>query len=187
MNFQSMTKQSLCIFYLALCVHPLAILAQTEQQPEKDPTQKAVESLELVGAIITTDDQGRAVALQFPEGVGFNQQGWHHLDHLVDLQDLDLGALYIDNNLLRHVGKLKNLKNLNLFGNPIDSIGLQHIEQLETLYLYRTFVDDAGIDSIAKLPKLRRLNMFDTFLTDGRRPGRIAGQHDSCFPFFQPA
>ena len=172
MNFQSMMKRILCISYLAFCVYPLAILAQTEQQqqPEKDPTREAIEFLELVvGAIITTDDQGRAIALQFPEGVGFNQQSWHHIDHLVDLQDLDLGALYIDNELLRHVGKLKNLKNLNLFGNPIDSIGLQHIEQLdqlETLYLYRTFVDDAGIDSIAKLPKLRRLNMFDTFLTD---------------------
>ena len=170
MKFQSIIKRGLCIFYISLCVHPFAISAQVQQQqPEKDPTQEAVDFLRLIGAIITTDDQGRAVALQFPEGIGFDQQGWHHIGHLVDLQDLDLGALYIGNDLLQHVGKLKSLKNLNLFGNPIDSIGLQHIEQLdqlETLYLYRTFVDDAGIDSIAKLPKLRRLNMFDTFLTD---------------------
>ena len=93
------------------------------------------------------------------------------------MQDLDVGALYIGNDMLAHVGKLQQLKNLNLFGNPIDSIALKQIENLqnlETLYLYRTFIDDMGVGSIAKLKNLKRLNMFDTFLTD-KGLGLLAG------------
>ena len=131
--------------------------------------QASIDRLKEIGAVLSTDDDGKIVGLQFPEGSSFDQPDWHHLAQLTGLRDLDLGALYVGNDILKHVGTLTELQTLNLFGNPLDSIALVDIEdlqKLETLYLYRTFIDDEGIRSIAKLKNLRRLNMFDTFLTD---------------------
>lgn len=159
----SFRQFSACLFLL------LFAAGQLTAQPDGDSEAAAVNRMRLIGAIVTTNDAGRAVGLQFPEGVGSNEQGWHRIAELTELRELDLGALYVGNDMLRHVGKLTKLKSLNLFGNPLDSIALKHIEnlqQLETLYLYRTFIDDAGMESIAKLKGLRQLNLFDTFLTD---------------------
>ena len=143
-------------------------LTQTAAVADCDKTN-AAKYLESIGAILSRDEPGRVVALQMPEGVGLNEQAWPSLSKLVDLRELDLGALGLPNRTLRHVRSLTQLRTLNLFGNQLDSIALVYIEgtqDLETLYLYRTFIDDDGIKSIAKLKKLKRLNMFDTFLTD---------------------
>ena len=75
----------------------------------------------------------------------------------------------LSNRHLKDIGKLTELRNLNLFGNSIDSVAMSYLtglQKLETLYLYRTFVDDKGLESIAKLKNLKRLNLFDTLLTD---------------------
>jgi len=152
---------SLAVTFVLLCG-----FAKPAQQ---DAKKESIEQLKLIGAVLSTDDQGRVIALQFPEGVGFHQSSWHHLEQLSDLRDLDLGALYVGNDILKHVGKLTELRSLNLFGNPFDKdalVPIESLKKLETLYLYRTFIDDEGIKSIAKLKSLRRLNMFDTFLTD---------------------
>ena len=153
-------------YALGFCLiffHLSAGCSRTPQQPD------AKRHLESVGAVLTTDDDGKVVALQFPEGYGLSEKECQLISELTDLRDLDLGALHIGNHMLKHVGRLTELRNLNLFGNPLDSVALTHIEnlqKLETLYLYRTFVDDKAIESIAKLKNLRRLNMFDTFLSD---------------------
>ena len=160
-RFTSIAMSSLAIFAVLLCG-----FAKPAQQ---DAKKESIEQLKLIGAVLSTDDQGRVIALQFPEGIGFHESFWHHLDQLSDLRDLDLGALYVGNDILKHVGKLTELRSLNLFGNPFEKDALVQIERLkklETLYLYRTFIDDEGIKSIAKLKSLRRLNMFDTLLTD---------------------
>lgn len=163
MSYQ--TRLSFCLFALAV-----VLLFNAQILPgQQDSKSSAIEHLISLGAVLTTDDAGKVVALQFPEGVGFNEQSWHNLGELTDLRDLDLGALGIGNEMLRHVAKLKELRSLNLFGNLLDSNSLVYIEglqNLETLYLYRTFITDEGIESIVKLKNLRRLNMFDTILTD---------------------
>ena len=160
-------RRTICGFCLGFCLISLSLSFCYRQTSDRQ--QEAIKHLESIGAVLTTDDDGKVIALQFPEGYGFNEQGWRHIEQLTDLRDLDLGAVYVGNDMLKHVGKLTELRNLNLFGNPIDSIALTHIENLqnlETLYLYRTFVDDKCLESVAKLKNLQRLNMFDTFLTD---------------------
>ena len=133
--------------------------------PDRSPEAVIVRS----GGIVSHDDQGRATGLQFPENLTLPEHAWTALEQLTDLRELDLSAMLVTNERLRHVGKLKSLRSLNLFGNPIDSVAIEQLvglEKLETLYLYRTFVDNQAILSLAKLSRLKRLNMFDTFLTD---------------------
>ena len=133
------------------------------------PQQTSIARLKETGAILSTDNQGKVIALQFPEGVGIDQPDWHHVEQLTDLQDLDLGALAVSNDMLKHVGKLTELRSLNLYGNPIEQNALTQIEnlqKLENLYLYRTFLDDEAVESVVKLKNLRHLNILDTFLTD---------------------
>ena len=163
-----MSKLSFLQFSIA-CLLPLAIVEQSFSQSVAEQQQSAIKYFKSAGVILTTDSDDRVIGLQFPEGVGFHEQGWHYIGELTDLRDLDLGALGVGNEMLRHVGKLKELRNLNLFGSNIGSKSLTYIESLqnlETLYLYRTFIDDDGIESIVKLKNLRRLNMFDTILSD---------------------
>ena len=152
------------LFFFAAC-----LLLQGELFSQQTAQQSAVKRLAELGAVFSTDSDEKIIGLQFPEGSSFDPQDWHHLEQLSDLRDLDLGALYVGNEILKHVGKLSELRSLNLFGNPLDSIALvdiENLQKLETLYLYRTFIDDKGITSIEKLKRLQRLNMFDTFLTD---------------------
>lgn len=122
-----------------------------------------------VGGVVSTDHRKRVVALQFPENTILPQNVWQHLAQLTDLQELDLGAMHVSNDDVKAIGNLIELRNLNLFGNPLDSVCLTYLEglqKLETLYLYRTFVDDECLKSICQFKNLKRLNMFDTFLTD---------------------
>ena len=163
--FRLAAHAKLIVFLIAAAIQTAAF-ANAAQQPGQ---QDSIAQLKAIGAILSTDDQGKVIALQFPEGIGFNETVWHHLDQLSDLRDLDLGALYLGDGVLKHVAKLTELRSLNLFGNPFEGDALKHIEglkKLETLYLYRTFLDDQSLESIVKLKSLRHLNMFDTFLTD---------------------
>ena len=165
------------VFSLALGF-PLASAFQKTKQEKSPATAQEVVSPEKIAAekfmleasaVISKDEEGRIIALQFPENIGLRDAGWAHLGNLTDLQDLDLSAIHVSNGRLKIVGGLKELRSLNLFGNPIDSVSLTYLtdlDKLETLYLYRTFIDDEGIKSIAKMKSLRRLNMFDTFLSD---------------------
>ena len=162
-RFASLTKLSVFLVFVSIGTAPLAAFVQQEEQ------QSSIDRLKTIGAILSTDDQGKVIALQFPEGVGIGRKDWHHLEQLTDLRDLDLGALWIKNDILKHVGKLTELRSLNLFGNPLEDDALTQIEglqKLETLYLYRTFLDDEALKSVVKLKNLQRLNILDTFLTD---------------------
>ena len=161
-RFAILTK--LVVFFM-LALSGTATHAAFQQEGQ----QEAIDRLKTIGASVSLDDQGRVIALQFPEGVGFGQKDWPLLEQLPDLRDLDLGAIWVNNDILKHVGKLTELRSLNLFGNPIEDAGLTQIEglqKLETLYLYRTFLDDQALESVVKLKSLRRLNMLDTFLSD---------------------
>ncbi len=146
--------------------------SQTNQQesPSQDDEKLEAEmKMRGVRAVLTKADDGRVVGFQMPEGLWPGEPTWPYLFKLTDLQDLDLGAMNLNNDHLKDIGKLTELRNLNLLGNSIDSVAMSYLtdlQKLETLYLYRTFVDDKGVESIAKLKNLKRLNLFDTFLTD---------------------
>jgi len=128
------------VFCLILILQSVACSQSTEQV-------EAIRHFEAIGAVLTKDDDGKVVAIQFPEGITFNEQRWRYVGDLTDLRDLDLGAVYVGNDILKHVSKLTELRNLNLFGNPLDSVALTHIEnlqKLETLYLYPPGGADLG-------------------------------------------
>ncbi len=158
------------LFVCLCCVvfSPCRLYAQNSQsRSELAGSAEAV--IVQAGGIVSHDQQGRVVGLQFPENLTLPEHAWIALERLTDLRELDLGAMLVTNERLRHVGKLVNLRALNLFGNPLDSVAIEQLvglNQLETLYLYRTFVDDEAILSLAKLSRLKRLNIFDTFMTD---------------------
>lgn len=166
MPFKSFCTVSLLI---SLVVIGVDVGAQGIPDPKTATPQQAAEFLKRAGAVLTTDDQGRYVGFQMPETLGLHEQTWPYFARLVDLQDLDLGASSPQNHHLQYLRPLTKMRNLNLFGCPIDSIALKNItgmQQLETLYLYRTFIDDDAIVYIAQLKNLKRLNLFDTFLSD---------------------
>jgi len=68
----------------------------------------------------------------------------------------------------RTVGKMKNLRRLDLSGTQVTDTGLRAIAgltQLEELSLAGAPVTDAGIDVLLGLPKLRMLDVSDTKLS----------------------
>lgn len=167
-----------CKFPAALCVamllscFPLQVIAQTKKSLSRSEGVLAVakEHLERAGAILSESSDGRITGFQMPENMGLRGMSFAHLVRLKDLEDLDLSAMHLSNERVEYIGsRLTELRSLNLFGNPLDSISMTHLtglEKLETLYLYRTFIDDEGMKSVAKIKSLKRLNVFDTFLSD---------------------
>lgn len=105
-----------------------------------DETDKAKRFFRKLGASLTEDSTGKIVGFQLPESRALAQQAWLRLEKLKSLQDLDLAAQHLTNDSPKSVGKLTQLRTLNLFGNPLDSIALTHLtglEKLETLYMER--------------------------------------------------
>ncbi len=157
---------------ILLWFFPAQVSAQNQsaKASSSDSVAAAKRHLELAGAILAESSDGRVTGLQMPENMGLRGESFANLVRLKDLEDLDLSAMHLSNERVEFIGsKLTELRTLNLFGNPLDSISLSHLtglKKLETLYLYRTFIDDEGMKSIAKLKSLKRLNVFDTFLTD---------------------
>jgi hypothetical protein len=70
---------------------------------------------------------------------------------------------------LVHVGKLRRVERLDLYGSPITASGLGHLQpltHLQTLLLVRTKVGDAGLARLAALKNLRVLSLEGTELSD---------------------
>ena len=121
--------------------------------------QESIDRLQTIGASLSTDDQGKVIAVQFPEGVGFPPNDWHHLEQLTDLRDLDLGAIWVDNNILKHVGKLTELRSLNLFGNPFEEDALTRLRVCRILKLFISIVPFSMIKLVNRSSNLRHLNV----------------------------
>ncbi len=82
---------------------------------------------------------------------------------------LDLGAKFVDDEMLATIAQLSNLTVLNLKKNPIKDEGLTKLEglkHLEVLNLYNTEITDESIPALLKFSTLKGLYLWGTKLTD---------------------
>lgn len=108
--------------------------------------------------------------------VNISDIGYTKLTNLIDLEELRLikttdNPAYeaIGNEGLASVGKLKNLKLLELLGTKVTNGGLKHLStltSLQELYLAHTGISDAGLIHIGTLKTLKKLDLSDTNITD---------------------
>jgi len=83
--------------------------------------------------------------------------------------ELQLNPSRATDDVLVHVGRLKNVVSLNLRGANITDAGLVHLKSLgnlRRLHLERTKITDAGIRHLAGLSRLEYLNLYGTKITD---------------------
>lgn len=92
------------------------------------------------------------------------------LAHLLHLEKLTLFHTGVSDDCLRAIGKLKNLRWLNLEGSRgISSIGieaLQNLNNLRTLNLADTGLGDAALEELAGFKQLKNLNVNRCSITD---------------------
>jgi hypothetical protein len=117
---------SICFVFLGQLLH-----AQVNPNQQAGNTSNPEAVIVRAGGIVSRDAQSQAIGLQFPENLTLPAHAWTALEKLTDLRELDLSAMLVTNDRLQHVGKLKNLRTLNLFGNPIDSVAIKQLVGLK--------------------------------------------------------
>jgi hypothetical protein len=83
-------------------------------------------------------------------------------ERLVGLETLNIPSSHVDDDCLRHVAGLRNLKQLRVWGTKITGSGFVHLGKLanlETVLLQRAKVTDSGLYAICQLPTLRLLSL----------------------------
>ena len=105
-------------------------MAEPTPAPQVDEKSEAEMKLRIVSAVLTKAPDGRVVGFQMAEGLWPGEQTWPYLFKLTDLQDLDLAAMNLNNDHLKDIGKLTELRNLNLLGNAIDSVSMSYLLSL---------------------------------------------------------
>lgn len=112
----------------------------------------------------------RLVGIRLRGPTHVSDAGLKHISKLKKLRELDIGSSRITDAGLVHLAELKQLEHLDL--NQIDEIsdaGLAHLhglKALKTLELMRANITDAGLDQIADLTRLEWLGLAETSITD---------------------
>ena len=93
---------------------------------------------------------------------------WFGPDLLGSVSDVDLRKGKVDNELLTHVGNLKELENLDLSSADMDDEGLRRIAHLplRQLWLQDTNITDASAATLSKIKTLNFLQLNATTLSD---------------------
>ena len=79
---------------------------------------------------------------------------------LTALKELKLSSPKIDDDGLRHLARLKNLRSLGLDGTHVASLdALRALDNLQELYLFQTKMTDDSLAAIGTFPQLRRLRL----------------------------
>ena len=87
----------------------------------------------------------------------------------VKLEDLDLSYSPFDDEGMRYLSGLKELKHLALRDTLVTDEGLKHIAgltKLEVLDLYGAKLTDAGLKQLSNLTHLQKLNVLGSSITD---------------------
>ena len=87
----------------------------------------------------------------------------------VKLEDFDLSYSPFDDEGMRYLSGLKELKHLALRDTLVTDEGLKHIAgltKLEVLDLYGAKVTDAGLKQLSNLTHLQKLNVLGASITD---------------------
>lgn len=136
--------------------------------PPINPT--IIENFKHDNIILTNIQEGsNFVMANFVNMVSFNKNSLQHLkninQHLVALK---LTNLPIDDNDIKILEDLKNIKKLNLENTLITDqsiIYLKQLPELEQLNLYGTSITDEGLTQLASLKKLTTLYVWKTKVT----------------------
>jgi hypothetical protein len=93
---------------------------------------------------------------------------WFGSEVFGSVNEVDLRAGKADNELLRHIGVLKELRRLDLSGADIDDEGLGEIAHLplRVLWLQETKITDASAATISQIQTLDFLQLNATSLSD---------------------
>ena len=92
-----------------------------------------------------------------------------NIGKLTNLKRLDLSCASVNDAAVRHLEGLTKLRFLSLCGNPVTDTGLKHLQALkglEELDLEATAVTDGGLRHLRGLRNLRRLNLLGTQVGD---------------------
>jgi Leucine-rich repeat (LRR) protein len=95
-------------------------------------------------------------------------ESWFGPELFQSVMKVDLRQGKVDNELLRHVGVLKELERLDLSNAHIDDDGLRHIEHLplRELWLQETNITDASAAVLSQIRTLEFLQLNATSLSD---------------------
>ena len=122
--------------------------------------------------ILTNITEGsNFVMANFVNVVPFNKASLQTLKNInTQLVTLKLTNLAIDDNDLKIVADLKNIKKLNLENSLITDDGMAYIKQLsqlEQLNLYGTNISDEGLIQLTSLKNLSQIYLWKTKVTKG--------------------
>ena len=122
--------------------------------------------------ILTNNAEGsNFVMANFVNVVTFNKASLQALKNINEqLVILKLTNLAIDDNDLKIVADLKNIKKLNLENSLITDDGMAYIKQLsqlEQLNLYGTNISDEGLIQLTSLKNLSQIYLWKTKVTKG--------------------
>jgi len=98
-----------------------------------------------------------------------DDRGLASVEHLANLDKLDLTGTRVTDDGLKHLQGLRYLKELVLAGTSISDEGLAHLcplANLETLNLSSTSVTDAGFAHLRRLQRLKDLSLDGTPVSD---------------------
>ena len=92
-----------------------------------------------------------------------------HIEHLHDLELLDLSGTRVPDSWLEHLQGLGKLRILGLNRTPVSDSGLERIRELgnlQTLFLFGTQVTDGGLVHLRDLAHLRGVDLRGTEVTE---------------------
>jgi uncharacterized membrane protein len=131
-----------------------------------------IEDFKQKNIILTNNAEGsNFVMANFVNVVPFNKASLQALKNINEqLVILKLTNLAIDDNDLKIVADLKNIKKLNLENSLITDDGMAYIKQLsqlEQLNLYGTNISDEGLIQLTSLKNLSQIYLWKTKVTKG--------------------
>jgi len=139
--------------------------------------REAVAAIERAGGVVAFDWQLDSATAQFKPGspspgVLRRQLGPGFFESVIEVIVLD-----VDDSLMYHIGRLRDLQTLTIIGRNVTDAGLAPITglaDLRSLDLVNTGITDAGLATIAGLINLRQLSLMNTPITDAGL-ARLAG------------
>ena len=132
-------------------------------------TSATIDELEKNGAIISpTNDGGWRIEFQL-SGRDLNDDGLKPIESLKNVRILNLRDTKITNDGIKYIKGIKNLKRLHLERTQINDECIDYLvelQELEYLNLYSTKVTDTGLTKLKELKNVKQLYVWQTKVTD---------------------
>ncbi|HUT11255.1 MAG TPA: PQQ-binding-like beta-propeller repeat protein [Thermoguttaceae bacterium] len=139
---------------------------------EAEVVRKAVAALRAIGARCDCDPEGKPIAVTFSDVFRYRvsvDEAMVHVGKLTDLKALNVIYGGITDAGMTHIKNLKNLESLHLPGAMFTDAALVNIEgltKLRGISLSGTTITDDSLVHLVGLPELEAINLADTAITD---------------------